>query len=411
MKLMVYSHDTFGLGNIRRMVSICEYLLDMIPDLSILLISGSPLLHHFRLPQGLDYIKLPCLRRDCSGTLTAKYLGADHDDVVQMRAELILSAAANYKPDCLLVDKKPGGLQQELLPTLEHLAIKQGQTRCVLLLRDILSSPNETKTEWQRGGYSELIQAFYDEIWVVGSPEVFDLRIEYQLPFGVAEKVRFCGYLRKSPGSILTASPHHKLHPLPGENVVLVTPGGGEDGYNLIDTYLRALEILPAGVLLSSLIVLGPDMPIPQQQELFQRAAGHARIHMQNFSSDLMGLMSRADVVVSMAGYNTICEILSLAKQAVVVPRIQPVQEQLIRAERMAALGLVRTIHPEKLTPAHLLSAVLDQLQGPATASSSRINLNGHSRIIHHLFNVLKQPRRICPVIPLPTPISFSQSA
>ena len=56
MRLMVYSHDSFGLGNIRRMLAICNYLLNAIPELSILVISGSPVMHSFRIPQRLDYI-------------------------------------------------------------------------------------------------------------------------------------------------------------------------------------------------------------------------------------------------------------------------------------------------------------------------------------------------------------------
>ena len=67
-RIMVYSHDAFGLGNIRRMLSICKYLIKYISNLSILLVSGSPMLQSFRLPQGLDYIKLPCLNRGQAGT-------------------------------------------------------------------------------------------------------------------------------------------------------------------------------------------------------------------------------------------------------------------------------------------------------------------------------------------------------
>jgi len=65
---MVYSHDTFGLGNIRRMLAICSHLHASIPDLSILIVSGSPMLQSFRVAQGIDYIKLPCLKRTEGGS-------------------------------------------------------------------------------------------------------------------------------------------------------------------------------------------------------------------------------------------------------------------------------------------------------------------------------------------------------
>jgi predicted glycosyltransferase len=76
----------------------------------------------------------------------------------------------------------------------------------------------------------------------------------------------------------------------------------------------------------------------------------------------MMSLMAACDVAVSMGGYNTVCELLTLRKRAVVVPRAQPGVEQTIRAERMAALGLLRAIDPDTLSPAVLLRAIQDEL-------------------------------------------------
>jgi predicted glycosyltransferase len=84
-----------------------------------------------------------------------------------------------------------------------------------------------------------------------------------------------------------------------------------------------------------------------------------------------------------MGGYNTVCEILSLGKRAVVVPRVRPVEEQWIRARRMEELGLFRTIHPDLLTPAGLAHAVFSELTAasPRSATSPRIDLNGLPRM------------------------------
>jgi predicted glycosyltransferase len=142
MKLLVYSHDAYGLGNIRRMLEICQHLLQTIPNLSILLLSGSPMLQGFRLPQGLDYIKLPCLNRGEEGNLSAKYLKMDTQATVQMRGDLILTTALNFKPDLVLVDKKPYGLKDELKETIHVLKDICPNTRWVLLLRDILDHPD-----------------------------------------------------------------------------------------------------------------------------------------------------------------------------------------------------------------------------------------------------------------------------
>src|SRR5438552_16918928 len=86
IKLMVYSHDTFGMGNVSRMLVICRHLLKSIPDLSILLVTGSPIIQRLRLPPGLDYIKLPCLTRTDYEAYSVKYLGTEIGDKIQLRS-------------------------------------------------------------------------------------------------------------------------------------------------------------------------------------------------------------------------------------------------------------------------------------------------------------------------------------
>ena len=48
-----------------------------------------------------------------------------------------------------------------------------------------------------------------------------------------------------------------------------------------------------------------------------------------------------------MAGYNTFCEILSYDKRALVIPRLEPRKEQLIRAARAQDFGLLKVLVPE----------------------------------------------------------------
>jgi predicted glycosyltransferase len=376
MKLMVYSHDAFGLGNIRRMLAICQYLLKAFPKVSILVVSGSPALHSLRLPAGLDYIKLPCMERDESGELGVKYLNTDVEEAVKLRSDILLAAVRNFKPDLLLVDKKPDGLQRELADALNYLKTYRPQTKFVLLLRDILDRPEVTMQQWQRHGYYDIIEFLYDQVWVVGTPEVFDVRKEYCFPRNVARKVRFCGYIDREPGLKPPAVLRQELGIQPDEKFVLVTPGGGADGYRLADTYLSGLSSLPAEQKLKSLIISGPEMPAAQQEELQQRLAHHPNVYLKEFTDDLMSYMDAADVVVSMGGYNTVGEILSLRKRAIVVPRIQPVEEQWIRAERMAKLGLFRAIHPDHLTVDGLMQTLQEELNPTNQLISARSYLD-----------------------------------
>jgi predicted glycosyltransferase len=389
-KLMVYSHDTFGLGNIRRMLSICKYLIDSIPDLSILIVSGSPMVHTFRIPQRLDYIKLPCLRRTDREGYSVKYLGTEIGETMRLRSELILSAVSHFRPDLLLVDKKPFGVKKELKGVLNYLKIHLPETKQVLLLRDILDSPEATIQIWKQNRYQEAIRLFYDLVFVVGSPEVFDPRKEYRLSPSVSERVRLCGYIGREAGLKGGDAVRRELQ-VGDEKLVLVTPGGGEDGYRLVQTYLAGLGHLPSGLKVHSLIVCGPEMPEGQRKALFQAAAGRPSVRITEFTDDLMSYMEAADVVLSMAGYNTICEILSAKRRAIVVPRVHPVKEQLLRAERMAQLGLLRMIHPDHFTPSSLAATLLEELrlQGTGFSSSSTLELDALPRIRDGILRLL----------------------
>jgi predicted glycosyltransferase len=388
-KLMVYSHDAFGLGNIRRMLAICKYLLKSIPNLSILLVSGSPMLHSFRLPKGLDYIKLPCLNRGESGEMAVKYLNADIESTLKLRSELILAAAKNYQPDLVLVDKKPPGIKGELNPTIEYLKSDLPTTKLVLLLRDILDSPEKTVREWHKENYYERVESVYDRILVVGMPEIFDLVREYQFNEKIASKVRYCGYIRKESGLKNRRAIRQELGITKEYKLVLVTPGGGEDGDYLINNYLTGLaenrdRFIDRKV--HSLIFCGSEMPLQQQQQIYRQAAKYPDVTVLEFTDDLMSYVNTADAVICMCGYNTITEVLQKGKRAIVVPRIKPGQEQLIRAQSLAKVGLINTIHPEELNPDLLIETLFnsfDRVNHPC--SIANLDFKGLQRVSDYL--------------------------
>jgi predicted glycosyltransferase len=385
-KILVYSHDTYGLGNLRRMLSICQSLSRAIPDLAILLLSGSPMVHSFRLTDGLDYIKLPCLTRVEREGYAVKFLRMDIPAGIKLRSDLILAAAANFQPDVFLVDKKPFGIKNELKATFEHLKQAAPHLKAALILRDILDAPESTTNVWRAHGYFQVIDEFYEQVLVLGQPDIFDPRSEYEFPDSVARKIKFCGYTRREPGNRNRAEVRKELALRESEKLVVVTLGGGEDAYQAITTYLRGIAQFSGHHPFHSLIITGPEMREAERQTLFQTAS--PRVTMMEFTNDLMSYLNAADAVVSMGGYNTICEILSLQKKAIVIPRVRPVQEQWIRAERMSRLGFFQYIHPDALTAETLMQALQAQLQLEHPAPS-HINLNAHEVIAQSVATML----------------------
>jgi predicted glycosyltransferase len=381
-KLLVYSHDTFGMGNIRRMLALSEYLIDTIPDLSILLITGSPVIHELRLPERLDYIKLPCLTRGASNEYSAKTLGTSIEEIMRLRADLILTATMHFQPDLALIDKKPCGVRTELAQTLDYLKTRLN-ARIALVLRDILDSPEATIPLWNSHGYSEQIASYYDKVFVLGVPELFDPRVEYALPPAVSAKTVFCGYLGKRRAVSSRAAIRQDLGVAPDERLVLVTTGGGEDGHSVVQAYCAALPLIHRLGRIRSVIITGPEMPAQHRNMLCSKTAGDPRVACRTFVENMMAYMGAADLVVSMGGYNTVCELLSSGKRGIVIPRAVPVAEQWIRAERMARLRLFSVIHPRDLTPGVLANAVEAELHPRAIArvATGRLNLDALANV------------------------------
>ncbi len=365
-RVLIYSHDTFGLGNIRRMLEVARHLVQTSPEVSVLVLTGSPMLHAFRIPARIDYVKLPCLARDTSGRYSARSLPMNLEQTVRLRANLIKSAIADFQPDIVLVDKKPFGVEDELVGAFEALPRSPHRPRLVLLLRDILDSAEATRRVWQKNGCFEAIEAYYDEVLVVGSPDIFDLRREYAFPPFAAAKVRFCGYIAREAARRSRAEVRASLGVAAHERLLLVTPGGGEDGRRLVATCLKGLAQTPEAQRPRTHIVFGPEMPQAERETLEATARALPQVSVQTFSDDMMSLIGAADVALAMGGYNTVCELLTSGRRAVIVPRTEPGHEQLLRAERMAKHGLLTMLHPDAATPAALMQAVQAQFDAHA---------------------------------------------
>ncbi len=402
-RILMYSHDTFGLGNIRRMLTIATELVEADENTSVLLLSGSPMVHTFRISPRIDYVKLPCVKRTNNGNYAVSSLDLSYQDTLRLRANLILSTAMDYGPDLVIVDKKPFGLDDELATTVQALGGLSERPKFLLLLRDILDSPEATISAWKRNGYYEAVDHFYDRILVVGMQEIFDACGEYLFPSPIRNKVEFCGYLDRGKPNVSPLEIRRRLG-LSNEPMVFVTAGGGEDGYQLLSCYVEGLCRLNPKQAHHSVMMCGPEMDSTHYARLEAFACYRPKLTLRRFTDDMLSYMNTADVVVSMGGYNTICEILTLRKPAVVVPRVRPVQEQWMRVSRLAERNLLKMIHPNQLTPLKLMRIVQSILAVPGRleTNSSSIDLSGLAKIQRVVADELSQKTtRSATVVPI----------
>jgi predicted glycosyltransferase len=383
-KIVLYSHDTFGMGNIRRTLLLSQEFITDYQGASILIITGSPMIHAFRIPEGIDYIKLPCLDRFEAEQYAPRYLPGCPEEVKDTREAILRESVLRFNPDLMVVDKRAAGVDGELLPTLHALRQNGRHTKLVLGVRDILDEPERTRKVLASNGSFDLIDEFYDEVWIYGSKSVFDTVTEYAFPESVVRKTFYCGYLKRP-----TVSTGRKE----GPPRILVTTGGGGDGSDIIEAYLTGLASLPRNIALRSTVIFGPQMSQARRLELLQRFNYMADVNFLDFEADIANHYAESDVVVSQAGYNTVCELLSFSRRAILVPRGQPVREQLIRARLMAERGFFECIEPQDLTPETLISKVLEALNSSSVISAT-LDLEGLPVIRERVHALLNYRRR-----------------
>ncbi len=355
-RILIYSHDTFGLGHLRRCRTIAHALVDQFKQLSVLILSGSPIIGSFDFRARVDFVRVPGVIKLRNGEYTPLNLHIDVEQTLSIRGSIIRHTAEAFNPDLFIVDKEPLGLRGEVLETLEML--KPMGTRLVLGLRDVMDEPRLLQPEWDRKNVLPALRNLYDEIWIYGLPQICDPLEGITLPQSVRQKMTYTGYLHRE---LPTQGAPPRLPEITERPYLLVTTGGGGDGESLVDWVLRAYEhdpLLPY----PALLVLGPFMQPERQAEFMDRASRLKRVDAITFHNNLESIVARAAGVVAMGGYNTFCEVISLNKRALIVPRTAPRLEQYIRISRAAKLGLVSMLPDDGRYDPKVMAAALRAL-------------------------------------------------
>ncbi|MEE4121119.1 MAG: glycosyltransferase [Paracoccaceae bacterium] len=377
-RIVLYSHDTLGFGHLRRNLMLAARLKALDPAPEVLLIAGTAEAGAFDLPEGVDLMTLPAYAKQSCGAYKPRHLSMDLAELRDLRARIIRTALKRMRPDLFVVDNVPMGAQGELEPALRWLAREQVGRR-VLGLRDVLDDRRTVRTQWLRERSVEAVNAFYTDVWVYGDPAIHDPVAEYGLAGAIRAEVRHTGYLlRPAPAAPAgTSAPY-----------ALCTVGGGRDGAALCEAFLGAP--LPPGM--RGVVVTGSQLDEAARARL-EAAAARPDMELRRFVPDLMPLLAGAERVVTMGGYNTVCEVLRLGLPALVVPRVRPRREQLVRAERFAALGLVDMLHPDRLSP----TALGDWLAMPMRpAKADAVDTQGLDRMAEFATDALdRAPRPI----------------
>ena len=369
MRIVLYSHDSVGLGHVRRNLALAHALNNQLPGLigrpvTGILITGTALAPAFRLPEGWDWVLLPGVAKGSAGYLP-RNLALPMHELVPLRARLLQATLAGFSPHLVVVDRHATGVHGELETALRR-ARTAGPVRVVLGLREVLDSPAAALSEWAKVGGPRVVKALFDAIWVYGDPAIHDPVAAGEIPFALRKLIRYTGYLAEGRPSVSGTSC------MPGP-YCMTTVGGGSDGYALASIAVAAR--VPDG--LGHLVVAGPQMPAEQLNDLRQQARPNVKV--VSAVEDTVFHIRHAGAVVAMGGYNTVCEIMSTSVPALIVPRVQSRAEQRIRAESLADAGYLEQHAIGTLTPEFLAGWLAARLG--TTVDRRRAVLDGLVRV------------------------------
>lgn len=380
VRIVLYSHDSQGLGHVRRNLALAHHLSLTLPRLigrpvTGLLATGLPQASRFPLPQGFDWLALPGVTKG-DGGYRPRHLDASLDSLVDLRSHLLEAALLRFHPELVIVDRHPFGVRKELCAPLKKLRRRRPATRVVLGLREVLDGPKAAAREWDALGRRDLLDSLIDEVWVYGDRSVHDTTTSGELPGVLARKARFTGYLAHG----------RDLNPPPGRwdaevPFILTTVGGGSDGADV--ALAAAAAPVPEGH--SHLVVTGPQMPAADQAAVRDAAGPATRV--VDSVNGLSPHLATASAVVTMGGYNSVCEILATDTPALVVPREFPRTEQLVRARSLRRVGALDLLRERHLTP----EIIGEWLAGAVTRRVDRSTLlrDGLAQVPHLVASLL----------------------
>ena len=313
---LLFSHDGFGLGHVRRNCRIAESIAATDPDADITIASGLAVSLPWPLPDRTRLAPLVPLLKDTDGAYKNPDMG--FDAALRDRRERFVGLVATIRPQVVLVDRHPYGIGGELADGLE-LAKSLGAV-IVLGLRDVLDEPGPIHAEINGDGWARVADVF-DQILVYGTRTLVDHQAEY----GVPVEPTYCGW-------VTTASAPPRL--APRSRQLLVTAGGGGDGEALFQLTERVLTVAKKW---RATVIAGP-------YRSRSNIAAQRRLTVIDTVPSYDEYYAQAAAVMQMAGYNSTAEAVAAGIKPILMPRRSPRREQAIRACRLAALGLADVV-------------------------------------------------------------------
>jgi predicted glycosyltransferase len=350
--VLLYVQHLLGIGHLRRSLRIVEALVR--EGIRVTLISGGEPLSSLACTSAESVIQLPPIRAlDAGFKVLVDEIGRPiNDELRTARRSALLAAFGDRQPDALLIEAFPFGRRAfrfELDGLIEAARARRPRPLILCSLRDIVVLPNDPRRPKE---ILDRVRNDFDFVLVHGDPAFIPLEDSFPLASEIGDRLIYTGYIAKAHEAGGAAISDETA----GADEVVVSVGGGAVGGVLLRT---AIETRRQGCLakLGWRLLAGPNLPEPEFTALAAGLPGG--VVLERYRPDFPQMLGRCRVSVSQAGYNTVLDILAARAAAVVVPFASGREtEQSLRAERLAARGVLQLVPEKQLSPERLASAI-----------------------------------------------------
>ncbi len=350
--VLFYVQHLLGIGHLRRSLRIVEALVR--EGIRVTLISGGEPFSSLACTSAERVVQLPPVRAlDAEFKVLVDGMGRPIDDELRTeRRSTLLDAFGDEQPDAVLIEAFPFGRRAfrfELDGLIEAARARRPRPLILCSLRDIVVLPSDPRRPRE---IVDRVRNDFDFVLVHGDPAFIPLEDSFPLASEISEGLIYTGYVAEPPEADGAAASDETA----GADEVVVSIGGGAVGGALLRT---AIETRRQGCLanLRWRLLAGPNLPEPEFAAL---AVGLPEgVVLERYRPDFPQMLGRCRVSVSQGGYNTVLDILAARAAAVVVPFASGREtEQSLRAERLAACGVLELLPENQLSPDRLASAM-----------------------------------------------------
>jgi predicted glycosyltransferase len=375
-KVLFYCQYHLGMGHLVRST---EIIRGLAKEFKVCFVKAGTEIEGFDFPANVELVTLPLLLSENKQVKVADS-SQNIEKVKESRKKLLLKVFDEFQPDCLTIEGYPFKKYQfefESIPLLERVQATGRKTKVVCSLRDVVMAQAYENRDAIIEKTCDRLNKYFDLLLVHSDPSFHSLEESFPQVQDIKCDIRYTGYVVQSPPEN-PAVPLEDLIDFNRKNpMILVSVGGGQLGHELLESILEASSVIKQLLPDYHLQVFtGPLIPNQKFLQLQKAAENKSNLTLRKYTSQLLAYMEKAELSISLCGYNTAMNIFKTGVKSMMLPSNKD-WEQKVRSEKMERLGIVKVMQADDLKPEKLANKIIEYLHQPVVKQLKKFELQG----------------------------------